>query len=148
MAVETDVQEDGVRAPETGTSAPDTWFVPRLARGYPPVLAAMLLIDAVACLVTGHRARLSLGEVVAYALLPPLAMLLIGLPTTGARSRVPLLAGAGAAAAALLAALFLGGAVRLFSVSAWAEAAVGVVLLGVTALLFAPRRQHVGRRRA
>jgi hypothetical protein len=148
MAVEEDLREDGVRVPAGGTPSPDPWSPLRLVKGYPPVLAAMLLIDAVACLVTGHRARLSLGEVVAYALLPPLAMLLVGLPTMGSRSRVPLLAGAGAAAAALFAALFLGGAVRLFSVSAWAEATVGAVLLGVTALLFAPRRQHVGRRRA
>jgi hypothetical protein len=145
MAVEEDLQEDGA----AGTSSPEQWSPLRLAKGYPPVLAAMLLIDAVACMVTGHRAHVSLGEVVAYALLPPVAMLLVvGLPAAGGRSRVPLLAGAGAAAAALFAALFLGGSVRLLSVPAWAEATVGAALLAATLLLFAPRRQHVGRRRA
>jgi len=213
MAVEREIREDGVRVPETG---PDTGTALRLTKGYPPVLGAMLLIDAVAALASGYRASVSLGEAVVYVLLPPVAMVLVDLlagtgsarsararsaavpdgaravpgallaphsfpdpdaaftdpdpeftdpdpafagpdaarpgpgdaaPGAG-RSRVRWLAAAGAALAALFAALFLGGGVRLFSVPAWAEAAAGTLLLAATALLFAPRRQHVGRRRA
>jgi hypothetical protein len=220
MAVERDLQEDGVRVPEVGTPPPDTGSTLKLAKGYPPVLGAMLLIDGVAALVGGYRATVSLGEAVAYVLLPLVAMVLVGLPgvrggaragpragpvspsfvapdaalgsgdagpifgsgdagpifgsgdsgpllgsgdsgpllgsgdaglvvgDAGRRSRVRWLVAAGAAAAALFAALFLGGGIHLVTVPAWAEAATGAVLLALTALLFAPRRQHVGRRRA
>jgi hypothetical protein len=150
MAVERDLQEDGVRVQEADTSPPETASALRLAMGYPPVLGAMLLIDGVVALAGGYRASVSLGEAVVYALLPPVAMVLVDLPAKASdrRSRVRWLVAAGAAAAALFAALFLGGGIHLVSVPAWAEAAIGALLLAATARLFAPRRQHVGRRRA
>jgi hypothetical protein len=148
MAVERDLQDDGVRVPETGTPPSDTGSTLRLAKGYPPVLGAMLLIDGLAALAVGGRASVSLGEVVVYVLLPPVAMVLVGLPGSGRRSRVLWLSAVGAAAAALFAALFLGGDVHLVTVPAWAAAAAGAALLAATWLLFGPRRQHVGRRRA
>jgi len=143
MAVEEDLEGDGVGVPETGTPAPDTAITLKLAKGYPPVLGVMLVIDAIVALVTGSPASVSLGEAAVYLLLPPVAMLIVG---AGRRSRVALMAAA-AAAAVLFAALFLGGGVHLLGIPAWAEVAVGVLLLAATALLFAPRRQHVGRRR-
>jgi hypothetical protein len=79
MAVEREVQEDGVRVPETGAAPSDTGSTLRLAKGYPPVLGAMLLIDGVAALAGGYRASVSLGEAVVYVLLPPVAMVLVDL---------------------------------------------------------------------
>jgi hypothetical protein len=77
-------------------------------------------------------------------------MVLVDLPVkvNDRRSRVRWLVAAGAAAAARVAARLLGGGIHLVSVAAWAEAAIGALLLAATARLFAPRRQHVGRRRA
>jgi hypothetical protein len=144
VAVGEDLEGDGVGVPDTETPAHDTAITLKLAKGYPPVLGAMLVIDGIVALVTGSRASVSLGEAVVYLLLPPVAMLIVG---AGRRSRVALIAAA-AAAAVLFAALFLGGGVHLLAVPAWVELTVGALLLGLTAVLFAPRRQHVGRRRA
>jgi len=144
VAVEEDLEGDGVRVPEADPPPLSAAAALGLAKGYPPVVGAMLVVDGIVALVAGSAASVSLGEAVVYLLLPPVAMLIVGV---GPRSRVALLTAA-AAAAVLFAALFLGGGVHLLTVPAWAGLTVGAVLLGLTAVLFAPRRQHVGRRRA
>lgn len=114
-----------------------------LIRGYPPVLGAMLVVDGIATMIAGGRATVSLGEAVTFVVLPPVAAYLVA-----AKRVTPLLAGVGAAAAAVvLAALFLGGGIHLIGLPAWLEAFLGAALLAAGAALLSPRRSHVGKRR-
>lgn len=118
---------DGVRTPP-GTDV--RALVPTLLRGYPPVLGAMLLVEGVVTLILGGDATVSLGEVVAYLLLPPLAMFLVNQTTGGRRPNAVTFGVAGAGAVVLLVALFLGGGVHLLTVPGWSLALVGLLLLG------------------
>jgi hypothetical protein len=103
----------------------------KLVRGYPPVLGAMLLVEGVIRLILGGDASVSLGEVVAYLLLPPLAMFLVD-KTTGGRRPDGMTIGVGVGGAVvLIAALFLGGGVRILTLPGWLMAIVGLVFLGV-----------------
>jgi hypothetical protein len=132
---------DGVPTPAAATAASRSDTALRLARGYPPVLGAMLAIDGVVAMAAGATAAVSLGEAVTFLVLPPLAMLLVGRPV-----RVPVAAAGALAAAALLAALFLGGGVHLFSFPAWAEALAGTALLALAPMTLTP--QDTSSRRA
>jgi hypothetical protein len=109
--------------------------VSTLIRGYPPVLGAMLLVDGVLTVILGGDATVSLGEVVAYLLLPPLAMFLLTRFTGGRRPNAVTIGAGVAGAAVLFAALFLGGGVHLVTLPGWVLALVGLVLLAVAVLL-------------
>lgn len=106
-----------------------------LVRGYPPVLGAMLLVDGVLTVILGGDATVSLGEVVAYLLLPPLAMFLLTKLTGGRRPDAVTIGAGVAGAAVILAALFLGGGVHLLTLPGWVLALVGLLLLGVAVVL-------------
>jgi hypothetical protein len=136
--------EDGVGTPPDATPTSHTDTALRLAKGYPPVLGAMLVIDGLVTMVVGARAAVSLGEAATFLVLPPLAMLLVG----AERLRMSAIAGLAAAVVAVLAVLFLGGTVHLFLFPAWAEALTGAVLLAVAGVTLAPGRSPRGRRRA
>jgi hypothetical protein len=125
---------DGISTPSNGGSTPAA-LVLTLIRGYPPVLGAMLLVDGVLTVILGGDATVSLGEVVAYLLLPPLAMFLLTQLTGGRRPNAVTLGAGAAGAAVLFAALFLGGGVHLVTLPGWALAVVGLLLLGVAVLL-------------
>ncbi|GIJ58051.1 hypothetical protein [Virgisporangium aurantiacum] len=112
-------------------ASPTSADILRLLRGYPPVLGAMLLVDGVITLIMGGDATVTLGEVVAYLLLPPLAMFLVTQTTGGRRPNAVTLGVAVAGAAVLLASLFLLGGVHLVTLPPWVLALVGAVLLGV-----------------
>lgn len=103
----------------------------RLLRGYPPVLGAMLLVDGVITLILGGDATITLGELVAYLILPPLAMFLVTQLTGGRRPDAVTLGVAGAGAAVLLASLFLLGGVDLVTLPSWLLALLGLALLAV-----------------
>jgi hypothetical protein len=121
---------DGVPTPSNAAS-PTSADLLRLLRGYPPVLGAMLLVDGVITLIMGGDSTVTLGEVVAYLLLPPLAMFLVTQTTGGRRPNAVTLGVAVAGAAVLLASLFLLGGVHLVTLPPWVLALVGAVLLGV-----------------
>ncbi|GIJ72013.1 hypothetical protein [Virgisporangium ochraceum] len=116
-----------------------------LARGYPPVLGAMLLVDGVLTLILGGDATVSLGEVVAYLVLPPLAMFLLTQLTGGRRPSAVTLGVGVAGAAVLVAALFLLGGVDLVTLPGWVLVLLGLALLGVAVVLMrraAPAREE------
>ena len=121
---------DGVPTPSNAAS-PTSADLLRLLRGYPPVLGAMLLVDGVITLIMGGDSTVTLGEVVAYLLLPPLAMFLVIQTTGGRRPNAVTLGVAVAGSAVLLASLFLLGGIHLVTLPPWVLALVGAVLLGV-----------------
>jgi hypothetical protein len=97
-----------------------------LLRAYPPVLGAMLLVDSLSAVFAGRRAAVTAGEVVVFAVLPPLAALLL---RPGVRRSPRIWAGAGLGAAGLVAVLFLGAGLVLVRYPAWIGLVVGAALL-------------------
>jgi hypothetical protein len=122
--------DDGVPTPSNAAS-PTSADLLKLVRGYPPVLGAMLLVDGVITLILGGDSTVTLGEVVAYLLLPPLAMFLVTQTTGGRRLNAVSLGVSIAGAAVLLAALFLLGGVHLVTMPPWVLILAGAALLGV-----------------
>jgi hypothetical protein len=121
---------DGVPTPSNAGSSTSADIL-RLLRGYPPVLGAMLLVDGAITLIMGGDSTVTLGEIVAYLLLPPLAMFLVTQTTGGRRPNAVTLGVAIAGAAVLFASLFLLGGIHLVTLPPWVLALVGAVLLGV-----------------
>jgi hypothetical protein len=111
-------------------------------RAYPPVLGAMLAVDSLWGVLTGYRAAVSVGEAVAFLLLPPAAAVLMGLagrgpdPGAGSGAGSPLRSGAmrfyatvAGVAVVVAGALFLGAGVMLLRYPAWVGLAVGLALV-------------------